>query len=73
MFVKMPSVTLKPILRTSAGTSDTPTLHTDPSVLRDEELGRLLTTPTEVITRLTQIETTTLSPDPTLSSEAPFS
>jgi len=50
MFVKKPSVALKSILRTSEGTPDNPTLPTDISVLRDKIHGRLLTTPSEVIT-----------------------
>jgi hypothetical protein len=70
MFVKKSSVTIKSILRTSAGTSDTTIFPTGLSVLRDEESGRLLTIPVEVITRVTQMETKILSPNPTLSSGA---
>ena len=50
MFVKKPSVTLKSILRTSEGTPDDLTPPTDLSVLRDKTSGRLLATPSEVIT-----------------------
>jgi hypothetical protein len=71
MFVKKLRVALKSILRTSEGTTDNPTLPTDLSILRDEKSGRLLTTPVEVLTQLTQMETTTLFPDPTLPPDAP--
>jgi len=72
MFVKKPSVALKSILQTSEGTPDNPTLPTDLSVLRDETYGRLLTTPSEVITQLENMETPSLSPDPTLPPGAQF-
>ena len=39
MFVKKPSVALKSILRSAEGTTDNPTLTTDLSILRDENLG----------------------------------
>jgi hypothetical protein len=71
MFVKKPSVAIKPILRTFEGTTDNPTLPTDLSILRDEKSGRLLTTPSEVLTQLTQMETIALSPNPTLTPGAP--
>ena len=72
MFVKKTSVALKSILRSSEGQSDTNTLPTDLSVLRNESTGQLLTSPTEVIAHLTQLETKALSPDPTLPMGAPF-
>jgi hypothetical protein len=72
MFVKKPSVALKSILRASEETPDNPTLPTDLSVLRDEAFGRLLTSPSEVITQLKKIETTSLSPDPAIPLRAPF-
>ena len=72
MFVKKPSVALKSNLRSSEGTTDIPTLPTDLSILRDEKSGRLLTTPSEVLTQLTLLETAALSPDPTLPPGAPF-
>jgi hypothetical protein len=72
MFVKKPSVALKSILRTVAGEKDSPALLVDLSILRDETWGRLFTTPVEVITRLPQIETVALSPDPSLPPGAPF-
>ena len=53
MFVKNASVALNSILKTSAGTTDNPTLPTDLSILRDERTGLLLTTPLEVIERPT--------------------
>ena len=72
IFVKKPSAALKSILCTSEGTLDNLTLPTDLSVLRDETSGRLLTTLAKVIAQLEKLETTALSPDPTLSSGAPF-
>jgi len=66
-------VALKSILRTSEGTTDNPALPTDLSILRDEKSGRLLTNPSEVLTQLTQMEMTYLSPDPTLPLGAQFS
>ena len=72
VFVKKPSMAFKSILRTSEGTTYNPTLHADLSILRDVKSGRLLTTPSEVLTQLTQIETTVLSPYPTLPLGAPF-
>jgi len=72
MFVKNPSEALKSILRTSEGTPDNPTLPIDFSVLRDETSWRLITTSSEVITQLTKLETTALSPYPTLPPGAPF-
>jgi hypothetical protein len=70
--IKKPSVALKYILRTAKGTTDTPSLPTDLSVLRDDITCRLITSPEEVITRLAQIETVALSPNPSLPSGAPF-
>jgi hypothetical protein len=72
MFVKKPSVAIKFILRSAEKTTDNPTLPTDLSILRDEKSGRLLTTPSEVLTQLTLLETAALSPDPTLPPGAPF-
>ena len=72
MLVKKPNVALKSILRTSEGTTDNTKLPTDLSILRDETFGRLVTTPSEALTQLTQMETTALSMDPTLPPGAPF-
>ena len=72
MFVKNLSVALKSILRTSDRTTDNTKLPIYLSILRDETSGRLLTNPSEVLTQLTQMEPTTLSPDPTLPPGAPF-
>ena len=68
-----PTVALKSILRTSEGTPDNPTLPTDLSVSRGETFGRLLSAPAEVIAQLEKLETTALSPDPTLPPGSPFS
>jgi hypothetical protein len=72
MFAKKPSVALKSILKTSVGTTDSSALPTDLSILRDERSGLLLTTPSEVLTQLTQKETIALSPDHTFPPGAPF-
>jgi hypothetical protein len=72
LFVKKPSAALKSILRSSEEKSDTTTLPTDLSVLRNESTGQILTSPNEVIEHLTQLETTALSPDPTLPMGVPF-
>ncbi len=71
MFIQKPSVALKSILRTVEGATSTPTLPTDLSVLRDETPCRLLTSPEEVISKLTQLETAALSPDPSLPPGPP--
>jgi hypothetical protein len=49
MVVKKPSVALKSILKTSAGTADNPTLPTDLSIIRNDRYGLLLITSSEVI------------------------
>jgi hypothetical protein len=72
MFMKKPSVALNSILRSSEGKPDNRTLPTDLSVLRDETTGQMLATPTEVISKLTQMDTTALSPYPTLPLGAPY-
>jgi hypothetical protein len=72
MFVKQPNVALKSILRTSEGTTDSPTLSTDLSILRYEKYGRLLTIPSGMLAQLAYMETTTLSPDPTNHPSTPF-
>ena len=72
MLVKKSSVDLKYIFRTSEGTPDNSTLPTDLSILRNEKTGRLLTTLSKVLTRLTQMEMTALSPDPKLSPGTTF-
>jgi hypothetical protein len=70
--MEKPLLALKSILRSSEGTTDNPTLPTDLSILRDEKSGHLLTTPKEVLTQLTQMETAALFPDPALPPGAPF-
>ena len=72
MFVKKPSVALNSILRTSERAPDNPTLSTDLYVLRDETSGHIITTQSKVIKQLEKMETSTLSPDPTLPPGAPF-
>ena len=53
-------------MRTTEEVTDTPSLPTDLSVIRDETTGRLITVPEEVIAKITQMETVALSPDLTL-------
>ena len=72
MFVKKPSVALKAIIRSSEEKPHNPSRPDDLSVLRDETTGHMITTPTEVISQLEQMETTALSPYPTLPLGAPF-
>jgi hypothetical protein len=72
MLAKKPSVELKSILETSVGTTDNSAFPTDLSILRDERFDLLLTTPSEMLTQLTQMETIALSPDPTLPTGAPL-
>ena len=72
LFIKKPSVALKSILRTSEGITNTPFPPIDLSVIRDETTGRLITTPEEVIAKITQMESVALSPDPTPPPGAPF-
>ena len=72
LFIKKPSVALKYILRTTEGVTDTPSLLTDLSVIRDETTGRLITAPEEVVAKITQMETAALSPNPTSHPGTPF-
>ncbi len=55
MFIKKPSVALKSILRSAEGATNSPSLPANLSILRDETTGRLVTTPEEVISKLTQM------------------
>jgi hypothetical protein len=71
MFVKKPSMALNSILRIIAWGKDYPTLSTL-STPGDETSKRTITTPAEVITRLVEMETVSLSPDPTRVPGAPF-
>jgi len=66
LFIKKPSVALKSIMRTSEGITDTPSLPTYLSVLRDETTGHLINAPEEAIAKITQMEPVAQSPDPTL-------
>jgi hypothetical protein len=73
MFIKKPSVALKSILRSSTGAKASTTLiPINLSILRGETTGLLITTPAEVVKKISQMESATLSPDPTLSIQAPF-
>jgi hypothetical protein len=74
LFIKKSSVALKSILFTTGGVTDTPSVPTDVSVVRDETTGCLITTaPEEVVDKITQMETAALSPDPALPPGGPFS
>ena len=72
LFVKKPNKTLKSLLRTAAGSTKTNTLPTDLSIIKDEVTGLLITDPTSVKRKIVELETTALSPDPTLPPGAPF-
>jgi len=54
------------------GDKDSPFLPTDLSIIRDKVTGFLVTSPTEVITKIAETETVALSPGPTLPPGAPF-
>ena len=72
LFVKKPNKALKSLLRTAAGSTKTNTLPTDLSIIKDEVTGLLITDPTSVKMKIVELETTALSPDPTLPPGAPF-
>ena len=72
MFVKKPNVALKSIMRTAMGTSTPRTLPTDLSIIKDKTTELLITTLSRVVSRITELETVSLSPDPTLRPGAPF-
>ena len=63
---------LKSILRSATGAKAFTKLPTDLSIVRDEMTGRLITTPSNVVTKLEQMERVALSPDPILSPGTPF-
>ena len=74
MFVKKPKLALQTILRTAAEAAqyNLQPLPTNLSIIREETTGRLLVDPEEVIDLVRKLETTALSPDPTLLPGAPF-
>ena len=72
LFVKKPNMALISILRTSTGKSNKNTLPTGLSIIKDEASGLLITSPREVVTKIAELETVALSPDPTLPIGAPF-
>jgi hypothetical protein len=72
MFVKKPKVVLQSILRTAAEREDSQPLPTNLSIIRGDISGSLITDPKEVIRQVHKMETTALSPDPTLPLGAPF-
>ena len=72
LFIKKPSVALKSMMRTAEGVIDTPSLPTDLSVIRDETTSRLITALEEVIAKIIQMETMTLSPDLAFPRGPPF-
>ena len=72
MVVKKPSVALKSILQSFMGAKASTALPTNLSILRDETTGLLITTPTEVVMKIVQMQTVALSPDPTLPPGALF-
>ena len=72
MFVKKPRVALQTILRSATGANASATLPTDLPLLRDDTSGLLVTTPTEVVTKLAEIEEVDLSPDTPPRSTIPL-
>jgi hypothetical protein len=72
MFIKKPKVVMQSILRTATERDDSQPLPTNLSIIRDATSGCLITDPKEVIRQVQKLETTALSPDPTLPPEAPF-
>jgi hypothetical protein len=71
-FAKKPNMTLKSILLTAEGIRNTNTLPTCLSVIKSEASGFLITNPTKVVTKITELETLALSLDPTLPPGARF-
>ena len=72
LFVKKPNTALKSIMRTANGKPNENTLPTNLSIIKDEVSGLLITNPPEVVTKIMELETKALSPDPTLPLGAPF-
>jgi hypothetical protein len=66
MFITKPKANLQCILRTAAVEPDSQTLPTNLSIIKDENTGRLLVGPAEVIAQVEKIEIKALSPDSTL-------
>jgi hypothetical protein len=52
MFFKKPDVALKSIMCTAAGTTTNSTLPTDLSIIKDETTCLLITTPSEVVNKI---------------------
>ena len=55
MFAKKPNMALNSILRTAVGTSSHHTFPTDLSTIKDETTGLLITTPSEVVSKITKL------------------
>jgi hypothetical protein len=72
MFVKRPNTALKSLLRTTAGNTNTHTLPTDLSIIKDETTGFFITDPPTEVTKIAELKTIALSLDPTLPPCAPF-
>jgi hypothetical protein len=72
MFVKKPNVALKSIMRMAMGTSPQHYFPTNLSIIKDETTGLFLTTPSTVLSKISELETEALSPDPTLPPGSPF-
>ena len=63
---------LQSILRTAAEGENTQPLPMDLSILRDDDSGRLLVDPAEVIAQVQKLETHAMPHDPKLPRGAPF-
>jgi len=72
MLAKKPNMALKSIIRAAAGNSNTNTLPTDLSIIKDEAWGLLITNPLEVANKIAELETIALSPDPPSLHERRF-
>jgi hypothetical protein len=72
MFIPKPKVALQSILRSATEKKDSKPLPTNLAIIRDDASGPLITDPEEVIAQVQKHETQALSPDHTLSQEAPF-
>jgi hypothetical protein len=68
----MPKVAPHPIIKTARGREEAQPLHTILSIIREKSTSRLLMDPMEIIALEEILETRAMSPDPTLSPEAPF-
>jgi len=72
MFITKPKAALQFILCTAANKPDSQSLPTNLFIIGEDNTGRLLVDPAEVIAQVEILETKARSPDPTLPPGAPF-